>query len=341
MVHFYPTLQNLFKATIICVLSIVMSVGSFAQSNDDACGCLRSFFDYLLAADRLNIPKNDMVTVEQVVSDARRAGHIFKIEHCEIFKRNRSGYFYTLTPEYVRVPGMIIAPQDSAYRAVIGNCVVSFTPATGGFEHNLSAFLSKGCSGTGSVEYTLDAIPSVCSTYTIQHAPSHDSLSWYVNYKDCNGQIAIRWFSPAETLVQLDGVSVMSVGDADTLRRVYATASYSISSTVSAVPINNATYLRPVVATLSVECQQEQPLQDTEIVAYPNPSSGIFYLNFRQTTTEPIRVRLLNSMGRVVEAKQFAAGTRQAAVGQQLTVGVYYAECTSGVQRKVVTLVRR
>jgi hypothetical protein len=81
------------------------------------------------------------------------------------------------------------------------------------------------------------------------------------------------------------------------------------------------------------------PSDDLSVKAFPNPSHGAFSLTVSGTNGYPYSIRILNSLGTQVFAKQNIREQRLQ-VGATLANGVYYAEVISNQQQKVIKLIK-
>ncbi len=72
----------------------------------------------------------------------------------------------------------------------------------------------------------------------------------------------------------------------------------------------------------------------------PNPSPTHFTLVTKSGSDQPLRLRIMDRLGRMVEAKSNVAANGTLQVGHLYRPGVYFAEVTQGSKRVVVRLVK-
>jgi hypothetical protein len=301
---------------------------------------IKQLFNYLLASSRLGISAQDNITVREVVIDALRAGYSIDTASCPELRNNMSNPFFTLTPECVRVRGMIIAPGDSCYIAMAGNLKLTFSSVTR-FENRLESFYHKPYKTPDTIEYSFIQAPAHYSKYRIRHYADADSMDWYVNYTDVNGMNRHSWLKARDTVFEVLATTVNLVQDIDTVAHIYS-ASWIDIDTINdpAYVVDRDTYFRPTVARLRIEYDAPRVTgrNATFVSAIQNPSHNYFTL---MITGEPgpVSIRLMDANGRIAETLTSGSGT-SVQIGRNLYPGVYYAEVLGGGKRQTVKLLK-
>jgi predicted extracellular nuclease len=77
------------------------------------------------------------------------------------------------------------------------------------------------------------------------------------------------------------------------------------------------------------------------VTVAPNPSSAAFSISIRSTSTGPIEIKLVNTLGQVMYQSSRALPVSQLVVGENLTAGIYFAEIRQGVHFKRLKLIRQ
>jgi hypothetical protein len=303
--------------------------------------CVKQLFDYLLKSSRLNTTRQDSVTVQDLARDANNAGYNINVSACAALRNNLSSLFYTVTPKYVSLAGMLMAPPDSAYIAMIGNYRLRFSNVNGMFEHMQHSFYSKPCSKGDTIEYTLYEPVTHYHRYTIRHYAKPDSMDWSVSYTDTNGLNRIKRLKARDSIFTVPATAVSLVQDIDTINLIYSGSWCRITKEENdSFTVNPASYFRPTNAVLSFQRDPARIVKTNFTVkAGPNPSFSSFHLTVSSATTEAIMVRLMDSNGRPVEIIK-ANSTANITLGKNLQKGIYYAEVLQGDRREVVKLIR-
>lgn len=332
------------KLFIIVIASCLNIFNSHAQTAPDTsmCSGIKPLFDYLLHSNRLNISAEENITIQSLVTDATNAGYV--IAATPVITSNLNGLFYTLTPDYVSFPGIINAPKDSAYKARFGNMTLVFRSANGPFEHQQGSFYSKLCSSANVVEYASSAMPSACEQFAIQHTASDDQLDWYVSYTNCDGVRERIYLHANDQKVEFCGTAVNLVQDVDTMRLIYAAATYTMNSVNSpACSFNANAYYRPTTAFLEVTQGTNKVAQTVgkklQVKAFPNPASSRFSLSVDGQAQLPVSIRITNLYGKAVETMTVVPGSTLN-LGAGYGAGLYYAEVAQGNERATIKLVK-
>jgi len=76
------------------------------------------------------------------------------------------------------------------------------------------------------------------------------------------------------------------------------------------------------------------------VKALPNPTTTYFTLQLSGSGEQPVSVRILDAVGRIVEVKQNLTSTTTLQIGHRYRPGVYYAEVSQGRERVISKLVK-
>jgi hypothetical protein len=77
-----------------------------------------------------------------------------------------------------------------------------------------------------------------------------------------------------------------------------------------------------------------------QLTAAPNPATHYFNLRIQSQSNAPVQVRIVDGVGRVVEARQGVAANSTLAVGHSYRPGVYYVQVLQGSQKVSLKLVK-
>ena len=83
-----------------------------------------------------------------------------------------------------------------------------------------------------------------------------------------------------------------------------------------------------------------QPVKLT-VTALPNPSSNHFTLNIQSSSSETLRLKVLDALGRIVESKEGIIANTTFHIGSKLRRGTYFVEVVQGKERQMFKLIRR
>ncbi|HEY1112644.1 MAG TPA: T9SS type A sorting domain-containing protein, partial [Chitinophagaceae bacterium] len=121
-----------------------------------------------------------------------------------------------------------------------------------------------------------------------------------------------------------------------------------------------ATYSVQVSGAASLECYQLSVMTDgpvtqarsdgsaktpetasLQVTAYPNPSAAYFSVLLQGSSGQPVSLRVLDNLGRVVEARSGVAPNTTFTLGSSYRPGIYYLEVQQGAERKTIKLVKQ
>jgi len=336
------------KKIYITLVIVFTSICSFAQTGPQAtidsvnATSVKNLFNYLLQSARLNIKENDNITLQELVNDATGAGFSINTSGASIFNGNLNKKFFTLTPAYVQHDGLLVVPNDSAYKAMIGDAMIIFTATGGWMESRIHALRFLRKNANNQMEYTLTDLPQYSYDFTIKHRPDEQSLPWFVRYTGNDGLSYKQWFAATDTVVSVTGTAITLIQDADTINQVFATSIATVLEQPNSYVIDANNYYRSTVAVLQVIPPQQKPaIANTplQIKVLQNPAYDVFRMNITSAVPGSIAVRIINADGKPMETYRTNGGTMQ--MGSALKSGFYYAEIIQGNQRKVVKLVKQ
>jgi hypothetical protein len=72
----------------------------------------------------------------------------------------------------------------------------------------------------------------------------------------------------------------------------------------------------------------------------PNPSNSVFNLVIRGDNRNPVRVRIVDVLGRVIEQYEKVSANSTLQVGRRLAAGSYFVEVAQQDQRRFVKIIK-
>jgi hypothetical protein len=111
----------------------------------------------------------------------------------------------------------------------------------------------------------------------------------------------------------------------------------SFDCNASPVPLMNTT---TITQTNNIEKEAVSSEEELKVTVAPNPSTTYFTLKIESKYTTPVNLRVMDSRGRVVDAKSQLGSNSTIQIGHDYASGTYYAEMIQGTQRKVVQLIK-
>jgi hypothetical protein len=84
----------------------------------------------------------------------------------------------------------------------------------------------------------------------------------------------------------------------------------------------------------------EQGMVKLQLTAVPNPATHYFTLRIESGSREAVQVRIVDAVGRVVEARQGIAPNSTLAVGHHYKPGVYYAQVLQAAKQAKIKLIK-
>lgn len=80
---------------------------------------------------------------------------------------------------------------------------------------------------------------------------------------------------------------------------------------------------------------------DLKVIASPNPATHYFTLRLQNSSGEPVQLRIVDAVGRIVEVRQGVASNSTIMVGHNYKAGTYLAQVLQGGKRVNVKLVKQ
>ncbi len=110
---------------------------------------------------------------------------------------------------------------------------------------------------------------------------------------------------------------------------------------VSGGNFSSGTSTTSIVGGIQKDVIHEQVVVNTfQVQALPNPSNTYFTIITRSNLNDPISVRVLDILGRVVGAKQNIAANGTLRIGSDYRPGTYFVEITQGNNSQVIQLIK-
>ncbi|MFZ4107318.1 T9SS type A sorting domain-containing protein, partial [Flavobacterium sp.] len=184
------------------------------------------------------------------------------------------------------------------------------------------------CSRSQGYEYTITA-PAGATSYTIT-APVGSTVS------SLNG---------------VQGVSNNILTTTDlTFKVVYSgTAAFPTTDKTLSILSRNvfgpATAAKAIPLTKVATCplaKAEMASDDFKVVAYPNPYSSAFQLDFTTSSESQVEIRVYDMIGKLIETRQFStAEMNNQEVGNSYPSGIYNVIVTQGENMKTLRVIKR
>ena len=112
----------------------------------------------------------------------------------------------------------------------------------------------------------------------------------------------------------------------------------SFDCNAAPVPVMNG---MPITQSLVSQAKEAVTMEEElTVTVLPNPSSSFFTLRIESRYNTPVNLRVMDSRGRVVDAKTQIGANSTIQIGQNYAGGIYFAELIQGGKRKVVQLVK-
>jgi hypothetical protein len=113
-----------------------------------------------------------------------------------------------------------------------------------------------------------------------------------------------------------------------------ATQTVSVTSSKKRSAVNTTTQS---MGSLVENSTEESALK---ITVAPNPSTSYFTLSVQARTNQPVKLRVIDLQGRVVDARSKLGANSTLQVGHAYLPGTYFAEFIQGTERKVIQLIK-
>ncbi len=197
-----------------------------------------------------------------------------------------------------------------------------FTPTTGGYYTFTVTVKNKyECAATATISICVTDIRVVGSNGAgkvyLCHVPNgnpanRQTLSISVNAVDAH-------------LTQHTGDRLGSCDQSPCASTVVVSSSGNSTATTATKEVNE------VVATSE---------EELKVTVMPNPSTSYFTLKLESKYDQPVNLRVMDGSGRVVDARSKLGSNSTVQIGQNYSIGTYYAELIQGNRRKVVELLK-
>ena len=112
----------------------------------------------------------------------------------------------------------------------------------------------------------------------------------------------------------------------------------SFDCNAAPVPVMNGMSITQSLVSQAKEAVTME--EELTVTVLPNPSSSFFTLRIESRYNTPVNLRVMDSRGRVVDAKTQIGANSTIQIGQNYAGGIYFAELIQGGKRKVVQLVK-
>ncbi|HET6996219.1 MAG TPA: T9SS type A sorting domain-containing protein, partial [Chitinophagaceae bacterium] len=122
-------------------------------------------------------------------------------------------------------------------------------------------------------------------------------------------------------------------------------ATYGSGLRVANPPVTD---IVPAVTTATTELAKTASVPGPEITKpgrlivniQPNPSTNNFTITISSNDENPVRIKVTDMFGRVIETYNKVTSAGMLKLGQNWTSGVYFAEVVQGEQRKLIKMVK-
>jgi hypothetical protein len=74
--------------------------------------------------------------------------------------------------------------------------------------------------------------------------------------------------------------------------------------------------------------------------ALPNPTSTHFTINIKSSKSEPVDLKVVDAVGRVIETKRKVSANGSVTIGDRYQSGVYYLQAVQGSERATLKLIK-
>ncbi len=134
------------------------------------------------------------------------------------------------------------------------------------------------------------------------------------------------------TYINMTGLYVASEVESDGKNVIWN----SFDCSAAPVPVLNTTITQSTIAGKETVTSEEQ----LKVTVSPNPTTTYFTLKIESKYETPVTMRVMDSRGRVVDAKSQIGSNSTIQIGHNYASGTYYAEMIQGTQRKLVQLIK-
>jgi hypothetical protein len=81
--------------------------------------------------------------------------------------------------------------------------------------------------------------------------------------------------------------------------------------------------------------------EELKVTVMPNPSRTYFTLKLESRYETPVNLRVMDSRGRVVDARSSLGANSTVQIGHAYADGIYYAELIQDGRRKTIQLIKQ
>jgi hypothetical protein len=95
-----------------------------------------------------------------------------------------------------------------------------------------------------------------------------------------------------------------------------------------------------MVAQIKTRLIEERAVSGLQVQAFPNPSHHYFSLRIQGQSNKPVQLRIVDVLGRIVEAKQGITANTTLTIGHNYRPGVYYIQVLQSNQKATLKIVK-
>jgi hypothetical protein len=149
-------------------------------------------------------------------------------------------------------------------------------------------------------------VPGTARTVTIRNLQANQTYNWHIRAK-CGK----NWTSYSIAI------------------------SFKTAASSSANTVTNAITLNEKGTGLNVEAEGLQ------VKAFPNPASTYFTLHFKSNSTQAIKLRMVDNLGRIMDEKNGLSANSTLRVGHSYRPGVYFVQVMQGGKAVTLKLIKQ
>jgi hypothetical protein len=157
------------------------------------------------------------------------------------------------------------------------------------------------------------------------------------------------------TIFTLNGTAITIVTDSNTTAKALFTnlkASAAGQLVLGIKGLNDYNYLNGfilserngITTTMAAQMKarpvEEQAASGLQVQAFPNPTQHYFSLRIQGQSNKPVQLRIVDVLGRIVEAKQGIAANTTLTIGHTYRPGVYYIQVLQSNQKATLKIVK-
>ncbi len=111
--------------------------------------------------------------------------------------------------------------------------------------------------------------------------------------------------------------------------------------TITGGNVSTSASFAPTAKEIALDVEEINVPEKLQARAFPNPTSNYFSLVLQSRRTEQVNLRVVDLVGRVVEAKRGIAANSTLRIGDNYRPGIYFVEVTQGKEKVVMKLVKQ